>query len=409
MKSKNDRVILRELAKKVAEIAELPEMDKKRQEWKKHNALNRVRPMMLVFPEGSWRELLPEEVLECKEKKARKIEWELRRRLYKYNNFQDDTPVEKNWIVKKNISNTGWGVEPKKIESTQPTGSWGFDPVINDESDLDKMTYPEIKYNEDTTLEELNQMQELFGDILEVKLKGIDHISFHLMNIYCKLRGLEQIMWDMYDNPDMLHKAMSILEKGHQNMIEQYRQQNLFSLNNDETYHSSGGVGYTDELPQSDFNPDKVRPEDMWASAEAQEMAQVSPEMHAEFILPYEKRLLKPFGLNGYGCCEDLTHKLDEVFTIPGIRRISISPWADVEVCAKKLQDNYIYSWKPDPSHLVGNFSEDKVEKYVSKTLECTRDSIIEIILKDTHTCENKPERFNKWTEVVRHLIDKMD
>ena len=44
----------------------------------------------------------------------------------------------------------------------------------------------------------------------------------------------------------------------------------------------------------------------MWASAEAQELAQVNPAQHAEFVLAYEKRLLAPFGLTGYGCCEEV-------------------------------------------------------------------------------------------------------
>ena len=92
---------------------------------------------------------------------------------------------------------------------------------------------------------------------MDIQLKGISHISFHLMNIYCELRGLEQVMWDMHDNPGMLHEAMHFLEEGHRQLVQQYYEFNLFSLNNDETYHSSGGVGYTDELPKPDYNPEK--------------------------------------------------------------------------------------------------------------------------------------------------------
>jgi hypothetical protein len=44
---------------------------------------------------------------------------------------------------------------------------------------------------------------ELFGDILDVKVKGISHISFHLMSLYTGWRGLEEMMLDMMDNPQM--------------------------------------------------------------------------------------------------------------------------------------------------------------------------------------------------------------
>ena len=107
-------------------------------------------------------------------------------------------------------------------------------------------------------------------------------------------------------------------------------------MNNDSTYHNSGGNGYTDALPAPGFDPLRVRPKDMWASAEAQELAGVSPKMHVEFSMQYEKQLLAPFGLTGYGCCEDLSHKLDDVLTIPHIRRISISPFADVDALRDK-------------------------------------------------------------------------
>ncbi len=209
-----------------------------------------------------------------------------------------------------------------------------------------------------------SEAEELFGDILDVQLKGVAHISFHLMSLYSGWRGLEEVMLDMYEAPEMLHDAMAFLEEGHHRLLAQYVEQNLLSLNNDNTYHNSGGNGFTDELPLPDGDPRHVRLCDMWGSAEAQEMAQVSPAQHAEFILPYERRLLQPFGLTGYGCCEDLSLKLDDVFTLPHLRRISISPFANVDICAEKLQDKYIFSWKPHPAHLVGGFDADFVRGY---------------------------------------------
>ncbi|NLU41765.1 MAG: hypothetical protein GXX08_06150 [Firmicutes bacterium] len=405
MISSGDRAIIRSLAERVREIAELPIMQKRRDMWTRHNRLESVGPMILVFPEGAWRELLPWSSLECSEDKARVYEYELKLRIFQHEHIHDDKPVEANWIVRKVISNSGWGLKPKRKRSSQSTGAWAFDPVIRDRDDLKKLRFPEITYDEESTLRALDEAQDLLGDILDVKLKGIDHVSFHFMAVYCDLRGLEQVMWDMCDDPGFVHEAMSFLEQGYRRMIEQYVELNLLSLNNDETYHSSGGLGYTTELPQPDCDSERVRPCDMWASAESQEMAQVSPAMHHEFVMEYEKRLLEPFGLNGYGCCEDLTRKLDYVMDIPNIRRISISPWADVEACARKLKDKYIYSWKPDPSHLVGEFNAQRVRDYIQHTLDVTGDCIVEMILKDTHTCENHPERFTKWTDIAQELV----
>jgi len=180
MIAQEDKKIIRELAKQVAEIAELPIMEERRRMWKQHNQLKRVRPMILVFPEGSWRELLPQSVLQCQGDVARQIEWELRRRIYQHEHIHDDSVIEKKWVVHKVINTTGWGLQPRRRPSSQETGSWGFDPVINDYSDLKKLRFPEVQYDEKETMHRLEEAQDLFGDILDVQLKGISHISFIL-------------------------------------------------------------------------------------------------------------------------------------------------------------------------------------------------------------------------------------
>ncbi len=405
--SVEERNVLRGLAEQVRDIAALPVMEERRELWRRHNRLEPVRPMILVFPEGGWGELLPDSALRCQGKEARAFEWELRRRIYYHEHLHDDTVCGKEHVVQKMVWDTGWGLEPRYIESTEARGAWAYDPVVHSPADLKKLQFPEVMYDEEETQRRLARAQDLFGDILDVKVKGVSHVSFHLMAQYCRLRGLKEVMMDMATEPDFLHEAMAILEEGHRRRIQQYVEMNLLSLNNDYTYHSSGGVGFTTELPREDYDPERIRPCDMWASAEAQELALVSPQMHAEFSLQYEKRLLEPFGLNGYGCCEDLTHKLDDVLTIPNIRRISISPFADVAECAERLGGDYIYSWKPHPAHLCGEFSPERIRAYIRRALDVTKGCVMEMILKDTHTCDHHPERFTIWTDVARELVQE--
>jgi len=405
-----ERTTLRDLARRVAEVACLPVQEQRRRQWKRHNSLKSKRPMIWISPEGSWRELVPDTSLRCQGKKAREIELQLRRTLYYHDHFCDDNLVEKTWTVRRAIVSSGWGVEPEWTWSHDPLGARTFKPVIHAPGDLKKVRFPEIREDKEETARQLAQARDLFGDILDVQLKGVAHVSFHLMAQYTALRGLEQVMTDMIENPGWLHDAMALLAEGNRRLVQQYVDQNLLSLNNDWTYHSSGGNGYTDELPAPGFDPQRVRPCDMWASAESQELAQVSPAMHEEFALRYERPLLEPFGLNGYGCCEDLTRKLDDVLRIPNIRRISISPFADVAACAEKLGDRAIYSWKPHPGHLVGAFDADAVRAYIRHTLEVTRANgcIVEMILKDTHTCENHPERFDRWCRIAREEVERL-
>ncbi len=433
--SEKDHCILRDLAKRVAEIAALPVQAERIALWKKHNALKPARPMILVFPEGSWRELLPPEALACRGKKAREIERALRVRIHTHEHFRDDTVIERTWWVPKAAGHTGWGPKPRLKRSDMATGAYTFVPVIRTTRDLRKLRRPEVVVDEKATADNLDLAHDLFDGILDVRLKGVAHVSFHLYNIYIYLRGLNEILLDMYENPGMLHDAMHILEEGYRGLLRQWGERDLFDLNNDNTYQNSGGNGWTDELPRRSPASDvahppsgekkkkshpgagvphkqekKVTPADMWASAETQEFALVSPEMHWDFAMQYESRLLDGFALTGYGCCEPLERKMHLVLKLPSIRRISIAPSADVAKCAEQIGRKAIFSWKPQPSMLVGEFDAKKVRAYVRRTLDVAKANgcTLEMILKDTHTCENHPERFTRWTEIARDLVSSV-
>ena len=405
----HERSVLRDLARRVREIAELPVQQERRTLWKRHNALQPARPMILLFPEGGWVELLPPDSLVCEDPEARGIERELRMRVYHHEHFVDDTVIEAEWKIPRAISSTGWGLQPARHEVTESRGAWAFKPVLNSRDDLDSLQIPRISHNQTESQRRLTRAEELFGDILGVRLSGVAHVSYHLMQQYTYLRGLEQMMVDMFEEPQLLHDTMEFFVRGHQEVLRQYQDLNLLELNNDSTYHSSGGVGYTDEIPLPGYDPQRVEPSDMWASAESQELASVGPAQHEEFALQYERRLLDPFALNGYGCCEPLTDRIDLVLTVPGIRRLSISPWADFQVAAEQLGQDYILSWKPKPMHLVGEFREPDVRAYIRTALETALEhhAVLEMILKDTHTCDHHPERFDRWSQIAREEVDR--
>jgi hypothetical protein len=274
---------------------------------------------------------------------------------------------------------------------------------------MDMLHFPELIYDERASRQNEACMQDLFGDILQVKLSGVKHFSYHLMAQLTSWIGFDELMTGMIDRPEFIHEIMRFLEEGHSRYLQQLIDANLLSLNNDNTYNNSGGNGYTDELPAAGFNPQRVRPVDMWCAAESQEFAQISPRMHNEFAMQYEKRLLEPFGLTGYGCCEDLSKKLDYVLTIPHIRRISCSPWANVDICAEKLKRLAIFSWKPNPAHLVGGFDENAIRQYIRHTLEVAKanECVLEVILKDTQTVDFELDRFDRWTRICRELINE--
>ena len=401
---------LRTLAARVAEIADHPVQEERRTLWKKHHALAETRPLILIFPEGSWRELLPDDQLLCEAPVLRNIERQLREKIYTHDNFDTDYVVEKKLLVDRHIGHTGWGLEIRHVDSSDPTGAWGFLPTLRSYSDVRKLVHPEVMIDEEAAGRELELAQDIVGDILAVQQKGVTHNSCHLAQLFSGWRGLQQICMDMIEAPAWVHETMAFITAGQIALWRQYEELDLLSLNNRDEYHSSGGIGYTDELPSAGFDPDHVRLRDVWGSAESQEMTMVSPEMHATFFMKYEAEFLQPFALNGYGCCDDLTLKLETVCALPQMRRISISPYADVRRCAERLRGDFVLSWKPDPRDLAGGFHPETIRARIRSALQAAAayGCAFEMILKDTHTCDRHPERFTEWSRIAREEVNRM-
>ena len=51
----------------------------------------------------------------------------------------------------------------------------------------------------------------------------------------------------------------------------------------------------------------------MWGHPPASFFTSVSPEMHDEFSIAYERPWMERFGLSYYGCCERLDIKMDQL------------------------------------------------------------------------------------------------
>lgn len=91
---RTDKQILRDLAKEVAEIGARPERNIRAQLWRKHNKLERVKTMVLCFPQNLWNKLLPEKCLKISNPLLRSYEWHLREMIYRWQHLHDDFVTE---------------------------------------------------------------------------------------------------------------------------------------------------------------------------------------------------------------------------------------------------------------------------------------------------------------------------
>ena len=406
--SDGDRKILRDLARRVAEIAHRPVQPQKAAMWRKHNALQRVRPMVLIFPEGSWRELITPADLLARDEWSRRIELGLRRRLYAWEHLRDDNTVEPTFPCGLVTRSTGWGIDVRTTDPQQPTGAKHYEAALATDADPRTIHLPQITLDREASRRQFERVADLLGDILDVEQRGRTGFGIAPLDLLGSWRGYEQLLYDLVERPDWVHAVLDRIMDGYLAELDSWIAQDALSLNNREHYVGSGGVGYTDELPQPDFDGQHVRPRDLWGFATAQIFSEVSPAMHEEFALRHERRWLERFGLNCYGCCEPLHRKLDAVKRLPDLRRVSMSPWVDVAAGAQQLEDRYIFSYKPNPAVVAAEtWQPDRVRRDLRAFCERTRGCIVEIIMKDIHTCRHQPRRMGEWTRIALEVAEE--
>lgn len=117
-----DREILRPLAERYAEIANLPIQQERMERYRKINALECVRPPLLVS-EVPWGEI-HDDALTCQcSPEFRGIECNLRRALYQWDHFQGDMVIPPAFRVGKVSQSTGIGVSVEDTQIKSETGT----------------------------------------------------------------------------------------------------------------------------------------------------------------------------------------------------------------------------------------------------------------------------------------------
>ncbi len=407
----NERDLLQALATRVREIAVSDLNRQRRQRAFALNDLSLERPFVLCLPENAWRELVPQESLRCSHPEPRRFEWDLRARIFQHDAIGDDAVIEDILDVPTVADISGWGVDiPQHRVADHGAATW--DPPLADISrDLPRLHQRTLTVDRAATAQRLALAEDLFDGILMVRESFGGMWSVGLTASAIKLIGLEQFLFAMYDDPQGLHRLMAWLRDDCAHLMDQCEAAGLLDSMAGANPVGSGGIGYTTALPSRDpRDPSYRRPvtyRQRWGLGESQETVGVSPEMFAEFVLPYQRPLLERLGLVCYGCCEGLETRIDHILDLPRLRRVSVSPWADQAIMAEKLGRKAIFSRKPNPALVCVDFNEAAVRRDLRSTLAVADGCVLEFVLKDTHTVQHQTDRFARWVAIAREEIDR--
>jgi hypothetical protein len=408
MSDSRDVTIIRDLARRYAEIAAKPIQDERRDLWRRHNSLQRTRPLIYMRWLAAW-DLAEESRLRCEDPFWRGHEDFLRQMIFQ-DTLGDDYVIEP-WITQGAVHVTPpgglWGLPYSHIPSTEPGGAWKYDPPMKDLADIEKLSEPHHVIDEEATARLVARVQETVGDILPVAASRAPAYSVWRADIsydLAQLRGLEQVMWDMEDNPQWLRRLVGHLSRGILRTHQEAERAGDWRLCD----HQNQAMPYALELPDPCADPRSVRRKDLWCFTAAQEMAQVGPAHHEEFILRYQMPIMREFGLVAYGCCEDLTRKIGILRQVPNLRRIAVTPWADVARCAEQIGTDYVFSWRPSPANMIClQFDPTYIRRTVREAMEACKGCHVDITLKDVQALAAGTESLAEWVRIVREVSDQ--
>lgn len=401
-----DYDVLRELAGQLAKIAYLPVQDEKKALWTSNNDLKPARPMVYI-DQLPWHEinLSPEMQLSCEDKYLRTIEQRLRETLYRWKHFPCDMVVEKRIDIPHAVSGLFYGTHIKEegvwTDQENDIYSHDYQEQLNSEEDVENLPYDRVTVDRELDDLHMQLCSQIFEGILPVRFEGVQ-IHTGVWDRIAQLRNAQNLLIDLIDRPELTTMMVTKLRDITMDSVRQCEKLGL--LDNKLQYvHCTGA--YTNDLPKPESSA--ILAKHVWAFGMSQILSSVSADMHREFDTELLIPLYRMFGLLYYGCCEPLHDKIPMIRSIGNVRKISVSPWADIDKSAENISGDYVFSLKPRPT-LIGNgtFDEEQIREQMQHAKDaCERyHTPCEFILKDVSTVRHQLDFLDRWNAVAMEI-----
>jgi hypothetical protein len=390
---------VRDLARQVAEIAAGPEQELIRKRWRDVNALKKP-DRAPVWTSG----LPPVPEPECADPYLRGVESRLLRLLAAHD-LGMDAVIDGHFGVEAELGidrDRFWGPEVRKV---RPEGGGAFrdDPPLKTEADFDLLRFPKFEFDGAATRERADRANQLLGDVLPVRIMCAPGppLLRQLGSSAQELRGQEQLLYDVVDNPELVHRLMGFLRDAVLQGMDQLEELGLltpYTLLGPTTY--SGPIGPAVE-------DGRLRFANLWIMANNQTLALISPDMFEEFVLDYQKPILRRFGLCNYGCCEDNSDRMDRIKSIPNLRTFVCNAWTSLDKAIENFGRGYVIKWEQKASDVVLPPDTAAMARHLEEGARKLRGCRYQIVLRSVTTLGGHPRRLHQWVRIATGAAER--
>ena len=199
--------------------------------------------------------------------------------------------------------------------------------------------------------------------------------------IAAHLRGLDNIIIDMLEDPEFVHELMRFITDSEKEWVKERAK--FLHLPIDKTFLFNDEIG----LPL------------------------ITPEMYEEFVLPYEIELANFYGgILYWHSCGDTSDFITLIKKIPGLKMFHVGPKTDVLKAAKTFAPHTPLDVDLDPFRDVLEADEEKMRLKIREIIDiCTEKNVPFCIRADgfqpVHTLERDLSKIRVWIDVVRSVI----
>jgi len=98
---------------------------------------------------------------------------------------------------------------------------------------------------------------------------------------------------------------------------------------------------------------------------------------------------------------------IESIRSIPNVRRITVSEWADLERAAEVMGTDYVYGYKPSGvPFIAATWDQETVRVEIRTVLERSKGCVVEIILNIGGTLgADAASQLAEWNDIAKQEI----